>query len=78
MTGSIVSVDFFRVMSNQETNRVLTVAVANGESYCFLGIHNRNFLIQKEEANLHNKGSFPTVDGRNPKQPPGMVLKPCK
>ena len=38
MTGSIVSVGFFCVMSNQETNRALTVAVANGESYSFLGI----------------------------------------
>ena len=27
---------------------------------------------------VKKKGSCDTVDGRNPKQPPGMVLKPGK
>ena len=27
---------------------------------------------------MMSKFAWPTVDGRNPKQPPGMVLKPCK
>ena len=38
-----------------------------------------NFFSQELGSSTQpGEGMFPAVDGSNPKQPPGMVLKPCK
>ena len=34
------------------------------------------FLVPKMQLSIDTYGD--TVDGRNPKQPPGMYLKPCE